>query len=517
MAMIQRARRSLGVGVGLVVAIAACAVPAALAEPSPDPPGRRLIVEVPARRAAPAPISRILYLERCRGGCVVHHGDDDARTLTSNIPSAPSAAIGEFASTAHQVGAAADAEWAQVVQCVTEVYSPYDVVVTDAKPAAGSHYHEALVAGLPTDIGLTRDILGIAPLASDCRAIDDELSFTFANQHSPIHHVLEVCWTASQESAHAFGLDHEYEFANHRSACSDPMTYRNDCGGEKFFRNQAASCGETAVRSCKCGATQNSHLKLLSVFGPGAPITGAPTVALTAPAAGDAMLAGPIEATAGAKRGVARVEAWFNGFAWAQAPGAAFLLDGQLDPSAYELAIPAELPDSIVDVQAVAYDDLGAMTQSAAVTLTKGAPCIADERCARGQRCDAGRCRWDPPIGELGEACDYPQFCKTQRCEGVAGETVCSQPCIVDFPDGLPASVAGACPDGLACGATGATADSSFDGVCVPAPTGAGCCRVGPRGGDGWSAVGLGLVVAGLARRRRKPLRSRSATDDDRG
>ena len=42
------------------------------------------------------------------------------------------------------------------------------------------------------------------------------------------------------------------------------MTYRNDCGGEKFFRNEIANCGETANRTCKCGGTQNSHAKILA-------------------------------------------------------------------------------------------------------------------------------------------------------------------------------------------------------------------------------------------------------------
>ena len=78
-----------------------------------------------------------------------------------------------------------------------------------------------------------------------------------------------ICWTAAQETAHALGLDHEYVFSDGTSACNDPMTYRMDCGGQKFFRNKAAQCGEVGVRTCRCGGSQNSHVKIRGVFGDG--------------------------------------------------------------------------------------------------------------------------------------------------------------------------------------------------------------------------------------------------------
>jgi hypothetical protein len=64
------------------------------------------------------------------------------------------------------------------------------------------------------------------------------------------------------------------------------MTYRVDCGGQKFFRNLSARCGENAARDCKCGGSQNSHLKIRGVFGEGTPITGNPTSELTNPVPG---------------------------------------------------------------------------------------------------------------------------------------------------------------------------------------------------------------------------------------
>src|SRR5207237_9124223 len=133
-----------------------------------------------------------------------------------------------------------------------------------------------VIAGQPGDIGQANDVLGIAPLASDCSPQDNVISFTFANHHSPTDHALSICWTAAQESAHAFGLDHEFSFpggigggpalptggqsmaGDGVSACDDPMTYSTLCGGQKVFRNQTAKCGEYASRACTCTPTQNS-------------------------------------------------------------------------------------------------------------------------------------------------------------------------------------------------------------------------------------------------------------------
>jgi hypothetical protein len=483
----------------LLVAAPAAGAPASSSAAPPatlaDLPGRRLAIDTPLEHYATpsALVSRTLYLERCRGGCQVHRGLNDARTNTSTIPLIAEATVREFASSVGLTGAAADAEWGLLVQCLKEVYSPYNVVVTDVKPASGASYHAAMIAGRPGDIGQPSDILGLAPLANDCSAIDNVISFSFANQHPPAAYVLNVCWTAAQESAHAFGLDHEYSFVTGGSACKDPMTYRNDCGGEKFFRNLAANCGENAARPCRCGAPQNSHQKLLSVFGAGMPITGAPTVVLTDPPAGSTMLGPSVSALAGAKRGVERVEVFFNGFSWAKVPGAAFGRDGQPDPSTYMIAVPSTLPNSIVDVKVVAYDDLDVAKASAVVTVTKGAPCTTATSCAEGQKCEAGKCFWDPPQGELGDSCAYPQFCKSGVCQGTRGQQTCIQACIPGVADG--------CPSGFACVAPGPGAS---DGECSLEASG-GCCSV-DRSERGWVVHG-GIAAALLvlvARRRRR-------------
>ncbi len=476
----------------------------------PDAPfvstGRRLAIPTPVEAYAPqtagATISQTLYLERCVGGCVVNGGGiNDARTMTSTIPAAGPHNVGEFESATDQIGAPADAEWGMFVQCMKEVYSPFMVNVTDVKPAAGVSYHLALVAGKPPEVGLGNDILGVAPLAGNCAAFDNVISFSFANAHQqtdPRDRALNLCWTASQESAHAFGLDHEFSFIGGRSACNDPMTYRFDCGGQKFFRNETANCGEDEERPCRCGATQNSHLKILSVFGPGMAITGNPESLVTTPNASStaaSSLPANVLASAFSKRGIARVELFLNGFKWASAPGAAFGRNGQ-PASAYALTLPAGVPDSIYDVVARAYDDLGAFTDSPIVTVTKGpvGGCASAATCAAGQKCESGKCFWDAPIGEIGETCTFPQFCKSQICQGTAEEQICTQGCVPGLADSCPEG------SGLTCVASG----SPGQGICFFDESSGGCCSAS--GGTGWVPGGLAALVLGLVifgRRRR--------------
>jgi hypothetical protein len=482
---------------------------------------RRVVVETPPEAfTAPTTASQVspyLYLNRCTGGCAVTGGtSNDASQLKSSIPAAGTFTVQEFANAFGQTGSAgtctdgtnavcgsdgdcgsggpcetADSDWQAVLQCMQEVYSPYAITVSDQLPASGS-YDEALIAGYPADIGQAADVLGIAPLASNCSAQDDALSFTFANHHAPLGRTLNICWTAAQESAHVYGLDHEYQFLDGTSACNDPMTYRTDCGGEKFFRNASARCGEYAVRTCKCTADQNSHQKLLTVFGEGQSTIPAPTVAIVFPTAGTQLAPGnaAVHGTSGSQRGVAKVELWLNGAKWSESPGGAFGLNGQPDPSAFTLTIPATAPPSTIDIVVKAYDDLGLETDSAPVTAILGQPCVDASTCAQDQMCSNGRCFWNPPTAEIGTACGYDQFCTTYDCLDVSGNgKVCTQECSVNDP--------GSCPSGWTCGSAAGAPE-----VCIP-PASGGCCSVGDDRGAGWRYAGLAALVVGSLRRRR--------------
>jgi hypothetical protein len=494
----------------------------------------RKLVVTPATAFTPrtldAKISPYLYLNRCIGGCPITGGTtNDARMNQSSIPAPGSYTVGEFANVFGQTtttatkgtclapdgteampattctadgdcstfGAGsicdtADYEWGQLVQCMTEVYSPYALTVTDTRPTDVS-YTMAVIGGSHGDLGQAKGVLGIAPLAGDCSAQDNVISFSFANDHPAQQRIYNICWTASQESAHAFGLDHEFQFVDGTSACDDPMTYRVDCGGEKFFRNKNAQCGEYASRTCRCGGTQNSHTKLISVFGEGTSIIAAPTVAVTFPAPNKPVIANwNTIAEAGSKRGVGTVELWLNGYPWVTKPGAAFDVSGQKNPSTYSLVAPNGVPDGGINVTVKAFDDLD-LEGEASIEVQKGASCVDDSTCLTGQHCNtggamtyvaSGGCYWDPPAAQIGQSCTYPQFCVSAICEGAAGSEVCTQLCNP-----------GTCPSGFEC-------DSASDGKSYCFAAAAGCCSAGR--GVPWGNLGGALFVLAIVLRRRR-------------
>ncbi|HUH04009.1 MAG TPA: hypothetical protein VML75_18560 [Kofleriaceae bacterium] len=195
--------------------------------------------------ALAAPKHRVIYMNR-HGGTFTP-GDSNSRTNRSSIVSYTSSI------PAWNVSAAG---WQEVMDCMRELWAPFDVEITDVDPGDVLHI-ESVVAGRPQDIGMQSGIGGVSPF--DCGIIETSIVFTFAEVYGTGYR--NICETAAQEVAHSFGLDHEY-------MCSDPMTYLYGCG-EKSFQDVAAPCGEYSARSCSCGgSTQNSVELLLAYNGP---------------------------------------------------------------------------------------------------------------------------------------------------------------------------------------------------------------------------------------------------------
>ena len=455
-----------------------------------------------------AAVSPIIYLNRCRPNfkgsgptpCEVTAATiNDASSLNSSIPISQGAApgtkftISEFENGAGLNGAAADAEWDAVVQCVKEVYSPFNTMVTDVKPVSPT-FHHGVVGGTPGELMLDNNIGGISP-GVNCNAVDNLVTYTFANTPfggSGQNRIWYLCAVIAQESAHSYSLDHAYSFPGTplRSSCIDPMTYREDCGGMKFFRNDQATCGEFSARPCSCGATQNSHLKLLSVFGAGTPTTPKPTVTANMPVGGTIGVS--ITATAFSKRGIAKLELFLNDYKWAETKGNAFGPTGQPEGT-YSLLIPAMVPNSKYDIKVRALDDLGVYTDSAVVTGTKGAPCASADTCLKGQLCTDGKCYWEAPAGQIGDDCTYPQFCASGICQGTADQTICTQACIPGVTDSCPAGGEFACVE-----------TNPGMGVCFFAETDSGCCSAS-NGELPWAPGALAFGIFGfiMIRRRR--------------
>jgi len=446
------------------------------------PPGTR------APTATAATAAPILFLNRCVGGCVIHRGGDDARTSTSSIPD-PDGVTGQTDFTLTEFNGT-QAEWDAVVKCVKEVYSPYDLTITETRPV-GQPYNEEVIAG--SDFELKVQAGGISPGHGACAPYNYVMSFTFANQWNGGQRVFDICRVAAQESGHAYGLDHSFSTIDGISACNDPMSYRGDCGGQRFFRNVDFKCGEYAARTCGCSATQNAHVLLLSELGPGTPTTAPPVVTVTTPAQGATIGSGSaVVATASAQRGIDKLELWLNGYKWSSVRGAAWGANGQPE-TGYALPIPADVPDGVIDIVVKAKDDIEVTTESSPVRVTKGAPCTSADTCAAGQRCDdQGRCLWDPPVGAAGEPCTFPQYCTSGVCAGPVdgGQMLCSQTCIPGVSD--------SCPVDYDC-----LEQSPGKGVCWPAGEGdGGCCSTSHGAATQSALLAFGLALV-LRRRRR--------------
>jgi len=474
-----------GVVPGLVLVLGATALA------GPGEPWVRAVIERPPSAFQPfvrlSGESPYIYLNRCVGGCEVTGGQtNDARDLESDIPPSGQFLIDEFTDGSGNTGSAADADWAALVQCMKEVYSPFDVTITDTEPT-GVTFTEVLVAGSPLNIREPSDYLGVATVSANCSPVDNVLAFAFANTHpgSGMDRIYQICWTAAQESAHAFGLDHEYQFTDGESACRDPMTYRMDCLGEKFFRNMRAQCGETATRPCRCSSTQNSAAILTDVFGPGTPITAPPVVQITFPDDSTPVQT-VVHATASAQRGVATVGLFINGsryaFAFSDVP---FGLEGQ-PASDYVLNVPSTIPKGTLSVSVQASDDLGVSTMSSPIALTNGPPCQSASDCLANQSCDSGACTYPPPTVELGSACSYDQQCTTWECGHFSTGETCTTDCEVDEPS--------SCPPAFQCLDAG-------DGHGQCAQLSGGCCDAG---GSPVGSAALALPILGLVLRRRR-------------
>lgn len=446
----------------------------------------------------------VLYINRCVGGCTLSGGADDAKAHTSSVVNGTNVVLKEFNHAGQ--GVTNDQMWDMVYQCVKEVYSPYNIQITDQRPADNVLYNEADVGGSDTDIGQT-GLLGVATQEPCMDPVHNVIAFTFANdvpfeQNAQVT-AWSICGIIAQETGHAYGLDHEFKYKDTgKPACNSPMTYLHICG-EQFFRGELALCGESGVRACKCSDPQNSHLRLTGVLGtnPDGPITAPPDVTFLAPAAGASVQNGAmVQVRASAQRGVNKVELIVNGYNWESAAvdGAPFGSTGQPETT-YTMMLPADLPDGTLDIQVKVSDDIGVSKTTDPVRVQKGNKCAdAATDCAAGQNCDGdGRCFWDPASGNLGDKCTYAQFCTSGICTGFAGDSnqFCTQSCVLGSQD--------SCPMGYEC-----IAASDSQGYCFVAGAGGGggCCAIG--GGAAAQSVLFGAaLVFVVGRRKRRPAR----------
>lgn len=392
--------------------------------------------------------SNIIYLNRCEGGCTITRGSESSVNNTSSIVYG-SASIAPFAH--------GDSDWDEVVRCVRGIYEPYDVVITDEDPGLTPHF-EAIVAGTPQDIGRTTGIGGVSPFR--CSIINNAITFSFANIYrSP----RDICETVAQETAHAFGLEHEY-------LCEDPMTYLDGCG-EKWFRDVDAQCGEFEPRSCRCGgATQNSHQRLLGHFGPADPVP--PEVDILRPPANSNLQPGfGIQVEAIDDVEVSSVELYIDGE-----------LIASTDLAPYAFNAPDDL-EGIVTIEARAIDN-SETVGTKQIEVNIGSSCAESGSCPGGRVCYAGFCVVDASAaGGFGSSCEVSEDCLVGVCAADGDTNVCTASCT---PDG------GECPSGFGCVTAGEAQ------LCWPgASENTGGCSAsgGGRGTGGLALIGLALAL----------------------
>jgi MYXO-CTERM domain-containing protein len=194
--------------------------------------------------------SRTIYLNR--DGAILFPGDNDSSEDTSSIVTEPVLVPGWDID---------DETWDETVACVRDLYSRFDVDITDVDPGDVPHI-EALFGGHPSDVGLPDDVAGVSPFTTDCSTIERSIVFTFTDVLPDDARLM--CEVMAQEIAHSFGLDHQM-------TPSDPMTYL-DYDGDRTFKNEMAVCGEFEGRDCGingsvCRDGQNSVSVLTSRLG----------------------------------------------------------------------------------------------------------------------------------------------------------------------------------------------------------------------------------------------------------
>lgn len=402
-----------------------------------------------------ASITKLIYLNNCMpNGCSVSPGFDDARTQHSSIPQQPShlAAWGW-----------GQTNWNTLVQCVKDMYAPFDVQITDVDPGSANHF-ELMVGGSSTDVGVM-GAGGVAPFIPCNGALQDNvISYVFAAETQDLDY---LCWAAAQETSHVFGLDHEMN-------AMDPMTYLSPPIKKQGFQNTASNCGEYQPRMCWCGGqTQNSAQYLFDTLGP-AHLDPA-SMTISSPADGSWQKPGfSVHATAMTQLSVTTSELKIDG-ATAQSI--------TQPPLVFDSPATLAAGDHTISVDAT---DAAARTFSSQITVHVVGKC--DAGCTGDQKCLGGFClpAADVP-GGLGSTCTDNTGCITGTCASDGMTHLCTGPC--DAGD--------ACPSGFACLSSTAGA-----GVCWPSPGGGGGCATSS-GGSPLLALGALGVLATLLRRRR--------------
>jgi hypothetical protein len=460
--------------------LAAAAVVVALAAPAyaERPRLDRVPVQIDPAKVGNVVNSKIIFMNRCTGGCKVTSGFTDSRTNKS--------AIGAGTLSAYSYG---DSSWNSVMTCMKATMSKFNVTVTDVDPGPNVEHFEIMVAGTPGQIGLSSGIGGIAEYSCDspgvcAKYIPNAIVFDFAGVWGG--DVQEICSTAAQEIAHTWTLDHVTD-------ATDPMTYTPYSGMRQF--KDGVYCGSDCVNNtspfglpCTNGrhtcmstgtATQDDIKILTALFGPAGAV--APTLKVTNPTNGSAQAAGfAVNVECTSNDGVQEVDISIDGMPKATLTAAPF-----------SYTTPATLTEGPHKVTVLCASKLQAITTVTADVIV-GMACAGDSCATPGYICFDGACIAGPEKpGGLGATCTTNGDCIAGACASDGTTSACTSPCDLETKN---------CPDGFGCIDTGAGG-----GVCwAGADDGGGCCDTSGSSGAGSMLIALGMAGMFLTRRRRR-------------
>jgi len=465
----------------LAIFLATLAAPAAaLAAPAVRPRSAMVWEPVDPAIARSQVNSHIIYLNRCPvSGCAVVEG------TTSSVSDPVRSSLGHGVLSAFTQG---DKVWGTVVDCMKEVYAPFNVQITEVDPGAEPHF-EIIFGGKPQELGMESGLGGVSPF-SCMPYIPNSVVFVFDVWDNNAE---EICATAAQEIAHSFAIDHGTE-------PSDPMTYFS-YAGRRHYKNAQVQCGsdcDAQHRSplgatctgptfqnheCACGngaQTQNDVQIIHALFGDVAPSP--PAVRITAPRPGDTVTAGfPVSTEITDDTSVVSAELRVDGELIQSATG---------NPRGF--TGPLQLTDGTHTIEVTGYDDLGTPGR-ARVQVVVGPGCEAPADCPlETDTCVGGRCvAGTGVIGGLGETCSAALDCVSWLCANDDGRRYCVEPC-----------QPGQCPASFGC-----RDDGAGGGICWPGfDDGSGGCATNGNG-QPLGPILLGLTLGGLVLRRRRARR----------
>lgn len=460
--------------------LAGLAVLVALAAPAhaERPRLERVLVHVDPAKVPSVVNSKIIFLNRCANGCKVSFGDTDSRTDKSGI--------GQGTLSAFSYG---DSSWNGVVNCMKDVFDPFNVVITDQDPGPNVEHFEIMIAGTPGQLGLPSGVGGIAEYGCSApgvcsKFLPNALVFDFAGVWG--NDVEEICATAAQEIAHTWTLDHVTD-------ASDPMTY-NPYSGRRHFKD-GVLCGSDCVsgqspfglpcsgnqHTCMSTgtATQDDIKITTALFGP----KGAkePTLEVKNPLDGSAQAPGfTIDVDCTSPDGIQEVDISIDG-----------LPRPPLTAEPFTYTTPTTLTEGPHQVKVMCATKLQA-TATKTVTVLVGQPCDNGACATAGYVCFDGACIAGPEApGGVGATCTTNADCIGGSCATDGTESTCVIPCDLEHPN---------CPDGFGC------LEAGSSGVCwIGAENdGGGCCETGGGSGAGSMLLALGVAATLVTRKRRR-------------